>query len=340
MEWYWYELFWSAAAIGFYTHAGYPLLMLLAGMFRRQRPGQACHPRVSLVIPAHNEAKVLRQKLQNALALDYPRERLEIIVASDGSQDETIDIARSFSKQGVRLLAFAQRRGKASVLNDAVAQSTGTVICLCDANVMFRPDALRHLVAQLDDSRVGAVTGEVRLASEDSNFGQGESFYYRIERTIQLAESQVGSLMGVDGGMYVLRRELFRPLPADTILDDFVISMNVIRQGKRVAYEPAALADENATPLAVQEYRRRVRVSAGAVQSLKRGNFPPIVQPVVCWQYFSHKLLRWMGPLVLVAALVSNAMLWPAGIIYQAAFVGQVLFYAAAAVGTVSLKLR
>ena len=296
---------------------------------------------VSLIIPAYNEQSVLRSKLENAVSITCPQETLQIIVASDGSSDETVVIAREFEDRGVKVLAFTERRGKASAVNDAVAAATGEIICLCDANVMFRPDALQWLVAALDDSRVGAATGDVRLASPESNFGEGESLYYRIERAIQLGESRIGSVMSVDGGMYVIRKELFRPLPPDTILDDFVTTMNVIRQGKRVVYVPDAIATENGTPTAWAEFRRRMRVSAGAVQALKRGNRPRLFQtPIEFFQFISHKLLRWLGPVWLVLILVSSILLWNGGLIYRLAVGAQGLLYFSAIVATFSLRFR
>ena len=309
-------VFWSALAILVYAHVGYPLILRLVSVSAGRKgtivdgsaPVAGHVPSVSLIVPAYNEESVLAAKLENALAIDYPVERLEILVASDGSSDGTVEIARSFESRGVRVLAFPQRRGKTAVLNDAVHEAAGDVLCLCDANVMFRPDALKRLVTRLDDPKVGAVSGDVRLASEESSFGEGESTYFGIERTVQMAESRIGSMMGVDGGMYIVRRELFQPLPPDTIVDDFVVSMRVIRQGKRVVYEPTAIATENATATARQEFRRRVRLSAGAMQVLKRGEWPPLVRPVALWQFVSHKALRWLGPVWLVMLLVASGV--------------------------------
>lgn len=295
---------------------------------------------VSLIIPAHNEAEVLAAKLQNALALDYPKEQLEIVVVSDGSTDGTVEIARSYAADGIQVLDLQPNRGKASALNAGVAYSRGEVLCLCDANVMFRPDALRKLVARLADPAVGAVSGDVRLASEESDFEAGERTYYRLERWIQLGESRMGSMLGVDGGMYVIRKELFQPLPPDTILDDFVTSMRVIQQGKRIVYEPEAIATENGTPTWQQEFRRRVRVTMGAVQSIQRGMWPPLSRPIELWQYVSHKLLRWLGPLWLLMAFASSACLWGEGWAFQAAFLTQAGFYALAGAAWVSPRWR
>ncbi len=296
---------------------------------------------ISLIIPAYNEEKCLAAKLRNAVdEIDYPRELLEIIVASDGSSDTTLEIAGSFEDRGIRVLVFPIRRGKASVLNDAVVAAAHDVLCLCDANVMFEPQALRRLVDRLSDPEVGAVTGEVHLESDDSNFGEGESLYCRLERDVQLNESRVATTICVDGGMYVLRRELYQTLPADTILDDFVTSINVIRQRKRVVYEGLAKARESGTPLGRQEFRRRARVAAGAFQALRRGNFPPVWRIVPFCQFVSHKLLRWTGPLWLTLWLVSAAALWNEGVIYRLAFAAQVMFYLFALAATISVPFR
>lgn len=334
-------VFWLTAAVYGWALVGYPALMTLVGKIARpRREDQAELPTVTMIIPAYNEESVIRAKISNALEVDYPKDRLEILVASDGSSDRTVSIAEGYQDAAVRVLSFANRRGKASVLNDVVAAAGGEVLCLSDANVMFRPDAISRLVARLNDPKVGAVSGEVRLASQESNFGEGESWYYRMERAMQLGESLTGSMIGVDGGMYVIRRELFRPLEADTVLDDFTTTMHVIQQRRRVVYEPNAVATENGTPLARQEFRRRVRVTAGAVQSIKRGKWPPLARPVELWQYISHKLLRWLGPVWLILLLVSSAVLCSEGTIYRIALAGQLAVYLLAAAATGSLRLR
>jgi cellulose synthase/poly-beta-1,6-N-acetylglucosamine synthase-like glycosyltransferase len=337
-----YGCFWASATTLAYLYVGYPLILL--ALYRKSRTAKRPHegpwPTVTLIIPAFNEELVLRRKIENALAIDYPKDRLEILVASDGSTDQTVPIAEAFQDQGVRTLAFPERRGKASVLNDAVAAAKGEILCLCDANVYFKPDALRRLVERLDDPTVGSASGDVQLASWESNFEQGEASYYRYERMIQEAESQIGSLMGVDGGMYVLRRELFEPLPADTILDDFVVSMQVVRKGQRVVYEADAVASESGTPTARQEYRRRVRVSAGAVQVMQRGQYPRWRQPVAFWQFISHKWLRWMTPILLAVLFASSAALGARHWFYGLALAGQSAVYLFALLGSFIVPLR
>lgn len=332
--------FWISFTILVYVHVGYwAVLHVIPGCRRAPAPGPL--PAVTLIVPAHNEEKCLAAKLRNTLEeIDYPRELLEIIVASDASTDGTVGIARSYEARGVRVLAFDQRRGKTSALNDAIAAATHDVLCLCDANVMFAPQALRFLVAHLNDPAVGAVTGDVQIASQDANFGSGESLYYRIERNIQTHESRTGTTICVDGGMYVVRRELYQRLAGDTIIDDFVISMNVIRQNKSVVYEPRATAREDAVIKARHEFSRRVRVSAGAAQAIKRGDFPAIWRVATFWKFASHKLLRWTSPAWLVILLVSNFVLAGRGIVYEMLLGGQAFFYFLALLGGVSVRFR
>jgi len=337
-------IFWTAMGLVVYTQILYPMLILLAARSRNSGEDASAEPAswpmVSLIIPAYNEEAVLEEKLRNALALDYPAEKLEIVVASDASDDRTAEIAESYHSKGVQLLLFTERRGKASVLNDAITETDAEILFLCDANVMFRPDALKRMVAHFQNDQVGAISGDVRLNSKYSNFGIGESLYYKIERKIHEGESRIGSMMGVDGGMYVIRRELFLPLDADTILDDFVTSMNVLQQGSRIFYEKNAIANENGTPTARQEYRRRIRLTAGAVQTVWRRKYPSIFNPILFWQFVSHKLLRWLEPIFLLVLLLSNSVLLSIHPVYVGLFLIQVAFYGIACVAVYSLRLR
>ncbi|MCP4891929.1 MAG: glycosyltransferase, partial [Planctomycetaceae bacterium] len=231
-------------------------------------------------------------------------------------------------------------------INDAVAQSNGDVLLLCDANVMFSADALRRLVATLNRDGVGAVSGDVQLDSARSSFGAGESAYYRLERAIHRGESAIASMMGVDGGMYVLRKELFRPIPADTILDDFTISMEVIRSGHRILYEPRAVATENATEHAKTEYQRRVRLSSGSAQVVLRGYFPSLSNPIAFWLFGSHKFLRWVSPFVIITLVISASLLTLQDDDFGFAVLGGLVIIAVlvltvmASAGAMSIRLR
>lgn len=336
-------LFLISSGLLVYGFLIYPSILLIAGKGKRKHPAKQMDeslPSVSLVIAAYNEESVLKRKLQNALEIDYPASKLEIFLGSDGSDDATDSIAREFDDTPIQYIPYSQRRGKPSVLNDTIGRCSGELLFLCDANVMFEPGALRELVAHFSDESVGAVTGDVRLESEDADFGEGESAYYRVERAIQLGESRMGSVMGVDGGMYVVRRELFEPLPAEVLNEEFLVTMRAIRKGYRIAYEPDAIASETATPTAKQEWRRRVRISAGTIQLLAGKVWPPIGRPIEFWQFVSHKLIRWCNPYLLMTTLISSVFLarvhWFFGVVLAA----QLLFYGLALLATFSLRLR
>jgi cellulose synthase/poly-beta-1,6-N-acetylglucosamine synthase-like glycosyltransferase len=207
----------------------------------------------------------------------------------------------------------------------------GEIVLLSDANPMYRPDAARRLVRHFADPTVGAVSGDVRLVDAGGPHAPSEGLYYRYERWLQSAESRVGSIIGADGAMYALRRELFRPPPDCVILDDFVISMNVARAGFRVLYEPAAIALEAGTATAAEEFRRKVRIVAGGVQALRLGEgVPGLRQPVLLASYVSHKLLRWLVPVFAIAAFAASAVL-ASEVWYRIALVAQVGFYGSAA---------
>ena len=320
-----------------YTYAIFPLVMAIIGRLKPSpliRPDEL--PPVSLIIPAHNEEEVIELKIKNSLALDY--QNLEIIVVCDASSDRTAEIVKTFPN--IQLIELKQRQGKTAAVAAAVEASNAPVLCLCDANVMFRPDALWRLMARIKEDDVGAVTGDVRLKSEDSSFGLAESLYYKLERSIHRGESNLGAVVGVDGGMFVIRRELFPKLPHDTILDDFSISMEVLRSGNRLLYEPTAIADENATEAAASEYRRRIRIGAGVRQVLTRGYFPKLTQPISLCLFASHKLARWISPWLLLIVLMSTLILsfsrWYYGLIFTVGLVILLL----AALGAVSARTR
>ena len=295
-------------------------------------------PHISLIIPAYNEQAIIESKIRNTLELDYPQHLIEVIVACDGVTDATAEIAGRFRSDRLRVLDFASRRGKACVINDAAAESIGQVLCLCDANVMFAPDVLRRMIVHLKASDVGAVSGDVRLDSANSSFGSAESLYYWIERSIHRGESRLGSMMGVDGGMYIIRRELFQPLPADTILDDFTVSMHVIRHHHRIKYEPSAVAFENATEAATTEFNRRVRLSSGAAQVILRRHVPTITQPVEFLTFVSHKFLRWISPFIILIGVTILFIVALHDPLYRIAMWVLVLLVALAILGAVSRR--
>jgi cellulose synthase/poly-beta-1,6-N-acetylglucosamine synthase-like glycosyltransferase len=325
--------FWAAFALSAYVYFGYPALLTLV----RRRPPvgdlpDGRLPTVALVIAAHDEEAVIAEKLSNSLAIDYPPDKLSIVVASDGSTDRTNAIVRSFSGSRIRLEEMTPRGGKTRALNAVVPRTHGEITVLSDANTMFRPDAIRKLVRHFADPRVGCVSGDVRLIGSAEEYADSEGAYYRYERFIQQQESALGAIIGADGGMYALRHALFRRVPDDVVVDDFVISMNVARDGFAVRYEPEAVAIEQGTLSAREEFRRKVRVIAGGIQALTRGvGVPRWFQVVLLWCYVSHKLLRWFMPAALVVLFVTSMFL-AADDVFAMVFALQVVFYAAALV--------
>jgi len=264
-------------------------------------------PPVTLVIPVHNEASVAHLKLANCRGLEYPADKLHVVVVNDSSTDGTREILESISVPNMTIVHTHSRSGKAGALTEAMRHVGTELICFSDANVFLRANALSELVRPFSDARVGATTADVRLQSQAKGWGIGERLYYQVERSVQLAESALWSTIGVDGGLFVVRRRLAEPIPQNVVLDDFVIAMNVLRSGHRIIYCPDAIAEEDAPPTVKQEFRRRVRMATGVVQSLRMGAFPRLTQPITLLMYLAHKLLRWMSPVLVLCLIALSA---------------------------------
>jgi len=287
-----------------HTFVGYRylLLPLSRGLGKPLALDEAYAPSVTLLVVAYNEANVIEKKLLNSLELGYPRERLRILIASDGSDDGTDRIVSRYLDRGVELLCFPENRGKISALNDAMRQIDSEIVILSDANVYYMPDSIGKLVRNFSDPRVGAVSGKVVLLNEALSYGTAEQSYYCIEHLIQELEGSLGALIGADGAMYAIRRSLFIPPSADTILDDLVIAMGIARQGHLVVHEKEALGFEENLLEIMGEFRRKVRIIAGGYQCLLRAAvFPRLTQPLLMFCFVSHKVLRWVSGYLLLA---------------------------------------
>jgi cellulose synthase/poly-beta-1,6-N-acetylglucosamine synthase-like glycosyltransferase len=332
-------IFWCAIAFLAYTHAGYPLLIWARSRLRPRSsavPAEAASlPTVSILVVAYNEGARIEGRLENLLTLDYPRDRLEIILASDGSTDDTVMRVQRFQGDGFRLVARSHRRGKTSALNELIPQARGDIVLLADARQRFAPDALRHLVRHFSDPGVGAVSGELIIVNgkDGPAVGEGVGFYWRYEKFIRRSESLVDSTVGVTGAIYALRRDLFEAVPDDTLLDDVLIPMRIVRRGYRVLFEPAALAWDHSAPTAEAEFARKVRTLAGNFQLFARA--PWLLNPRAnrIWlQACSHKACRLLSPFWLAAALGANLLLVQEPL-YALALAGQLALYGAAACG-------
>jgi cellulose synthase/poly-beta-1,6-N-acetylglucosamine synthase-like glycosyltransferase len=326
-------VFWISLAIIFYVYLGYPLL---AHLFGKKWPllvrKQAQEPYVSILIAAYNEADVIQATVLNKLQLNYPADKYEIIVISDQSEDGTDAIVTSFSETNVRLLRQEPRAGKTSALNMAIPEAKGEIIVFSDANSLYDPDALRKLVANFADPQVGYVTGKMIYVDADGSMvGDGCSSYMYYENFLRAAETRLGSVVGVDGGVDAVRKELYRPMRADQ-LPDFVLPLSVVEQGYRVVYEPEALLRETTLKDPADEYRMRVRVSLRALWALwdMRKLLGGQINSRFAWQLWSHKVLRYLCFVFLISAFVSNVFLLKSGDIYRLLLLLQVLCYAGA----------
>jgi cellulose synthase/poly-beta-1,6-N-acetylglucosamine synthase-like glycosyltransferase len=327
---------WISAALVVYSYLGYPLLIrLLAGLFGRptEQPPvpDADLPSVSLLIAAYNEAAVIEERIRNALAMDYPANRREIVVASDGCSDATPTIVRRYADQGIRLLDYPERRGKATVLNAAFTELKGDIVLLSDANTNYDPSAARCLVRWFRDPKVGAVCG--RLVLTDPETGRNaDSLYWKYETFLKLCEGRLGALLGANGAIYALRRDQYVPIPGGTLVDDFVIPLLAkLRTGCAIIYDREAVAREETPAWVGAEFHRRSRIGAGGFQSV--GMLWGLLDPRRGWvafTFFSHKILRWLCPFFLLAMLLSNCFLL-AQRFYWVVLGGQVAFYALSA---------
>lgn len=342
-------LFALAVAFVGYTYAGYPVLISgLSRYFGRttHRPAVADDdlPTMTLVITAYNEQRHIRDRIENALATDYPDDKFQILIASDGSSDATDNIVREYAHRGVQLRAFDQRRGKATVLNDVLPDVASDIIMLSDANTFSQPGAARHLAAWFSLPQVGVVCG--RLVLNDPTKGRNcDGVYWKYETFLKKCESRLGALLGSNGGIYAIRRSVYTPIPNETLVDDFVIPLLACeRTGCKLVYDCDAVAEEETPDTMVSEFHRRARIGAGGFQSI--GILRNLLFPRHGWVTFTflnHKLFRWTCPFFLLAALVFNAAwlavavatdspgVWPAAV----ALLVQALFYAAAAAAPV-----
>ncbi len=344
--------FWLSLAVPLYVYAGFPLLVGLVGWWRRRQVRkQPITPAMSLIIAAYNEERHIAERLENALALDYPRDALEIIVALDGSDDATAAIVATYAPQGVRLLTLP-RRGKLHALTAAVAQARGDLLVFSDANTLYDARALRMLARNFADPEVGGVAGRkiYTTQSGSDSSSQGERLYWSYDTWLKQMESLTGSIVAADGAIYAIRRTLYCAPTTAAVTDDFALSTAVIEQGYRLVFEPEACAYEDALPAAEREFWRKVRLMTRGLRGvlLRKRLLNPWRYGFYALVLFSHKVLRRLVPVFLLllfvtSLLVSLLVSLPAssgGALYSSAAVAQVLFYALAGAGYVLRRTR
>ncbi|HTK50610.1 MAG TPA: glycosyltransferase family 2 protein [Gemmatimonadaceae bacterium] len=328
---------WASALVAAYIYIGFPLLLgFLQRFARRPVAKRAIEPTVSVLVAAYNEAKVIESKIRNSVALDYPADRIDIAIACDGPKDDTTAIAQrtaaSIGEGRVRVFAYPRNRGKLYVLNDTMRELTGEIVVFTDAASMLDRDAVRRLVENFGDPKVGAVSGVYRIVrGDDAALGNQEDLYWKYETFLKEAEGDVSSILGCHGALYAIRRDLY-PYPAPTTInDDYVIPMRILQQGYRVAYDSSAVAREEAHEMS--GFSRRVRIMTGNFQQLSelKALLNPL-RPGPAFFFLSHKAGRLIVPIAMIAMLVANLFLLGEPF-YRTVFWAQLTFYGLVVLG-------
>lgn len=341
---------WIMIFLVFYTYFFYPLVLIAISGVRQiirdtsfvfskneRRNRTQSLPEISVVIAAYNEEKCIEERIHNLLALDYPKEKIKFVIGSDGSSDGTNEILKKFDHENLFVHCFEQNRGKINVLNELVGNVKSPVTVFSDANTMFEPDALKKLVAHFENDKIGAVCGELHLVDPFSGDNK-DNLYWKYEQVLKFHESRLDALLGANGAIYAIRTPLYQALPTDTIIDDFCIVMNIAQEGYQITYAPEAKAIEEIAPDLAEESSRRIRIGAGNYQAMMRLGW--LLNPLKGYRffsYFSHKILRWFVPHLMVLILIINMLLAVESSLYQVLLGVQILFYLSAVIG---LKLK
>ncbi len=338
-------IFWVSLFIVFYSYIGYGLLMILLVSLKRvfqknklePAPGKDL-PQLAIVIAAYNEEEYVSQKIENTLALDYPREKLEIIFVTDGSTDKTAEIISQFP--GIILYHQPERKGKVAAINRILPLVKSSIILFCDANTFLNKNCAKEIVKHYIEPRVGGVAGEKKIfqTGDDSVAASGEGLYWKYESFLKKLDSDFYTTVGAAGELFSVRKDLIEQVPEGTIIEDFVQSLSICRKGYVVRYEPNAYAMETASASIREEMKRKVRICAGAFQAmvLLKDLFNVFKYPIVSFQFISHRILRWtLCPIALVTLFVSNFLivLMEGNLFYQIVLFLQAIFYGMAIAG-------
>lgn len=335
-------LFWLLIGLVFYTYLGYGILLyfiikLKRIFFGKPKPySKDYEPEVTLVIPAYNEEDYILKKAQNSLELDYPSNKLRILFITDGSNDQTYELLKGFD--GVEVTHEDRRGGKSAAENRAMTMVKTPIVVFCDANTMLNKECIKELVKFYQDPKVGGVSGEKRVMSQESDSASaaGEGIYWKYESTLKKWDSELYTIVGAAGELVSFRTELVEDLEEDTILDDFMQSLRICKKGYRFMYEPNAYAMETASDNVKEELKRKVRIAAGGWQSMSRlmALLNPFNNFVLTFQYVSHRVLRWsISAFALPVILLLNVILAFESDIYRVILIAQIVFYAMAMLG-------
>ncbi len=343
--------FWICMFVVFYTFFGYGILLFLLVKIRRVFRGKRTlpdnkgnWPTVTIIVAAYNEENYIEEKIKNTLELAYPRDLVSYIFVTDGSTDRTPELVSRYKE--INLMHEPARNGKIAAVHRAMAEVKSEITVFTDANTFLNKDALLNICRHYADKTVGSVSGEKRVHVEDAGDATaGEGIYWKYESKLKTWDSELYSVVGAAGELFSIRTALYEPVPADTILDDFMISLLIAQRGYRIVYEPRAYATEGGSDSVQEELKRKIRIAAGGMQSILRlgGLMNPFKNPVLCFEYISHRVLRWtVTPFLMVAAFVLNCIIVNsgAGDIYLYVLVCQVLFYTLALLGVVLERIN
>ena len=333
-------LFWISAISLFLSYAGYPLWLLFLSLFGKVSPATGSSgflPSVTLLISAYNEEKVIGEKIKNSLSLDYPSDKLSIVVVSDGSTDGTNTVVESFGARGVSLVIVEERRGKTHALNQVIPGIASDIVVFSDANTMYDAQAITQLATPFEDPRVGAVCGELTLHSPDGEMDT-EALYWRYEQLLKRLESRTGGLTTFNGSIYAMRPALHQPMLPGAA-NDFQHALQLAGQKVKTLYQPEARGWEDTGSAPEVEFARRVRIISRGWRALFANSFVlnPFRVGVFCSKILLHKVLRWLGPLFLFTVLATNFLLLTQ-LFYQVALAAQLLFYTLALLGAAGVS--
>jgi biofilm PGA synthesis N-glycosyltransferase PgaC len=337
---------WLSLFIVFYAFFGYGILLYFLIKIKRAVKGKPIPPTedlvllptCTLIVAAYNEEDFIVEKIKNTLALNYPAGKLEVIFITDGSTDRTAELVAAYPQ--IKLMHKEGRSGKIAAVHRAMDTVTTEVVVFTDANTFLNADALVKICRHYLDTGIGAVAGEKRVhADETADATAGEGFYWKYESKLKTWDAELHTVVGAAGELFSIRTHLYRPVPVNTILDDFMISLLVAEEGYRVIYEPEAYATENGSESVGEELKRKIRIAAGGIQSIVwlKSLLNPFKQPVLTFQYVSHRVLRWtVVPFLMILSLILNIVIVASGYtswLYELLLLGQVMFYAASLLG-------
>ena len=334
----------------FYTYIGYPILLAILNIFFKKKiQSGEIEPHLTMIIPTYNEADVIQRKIENSLQINYDKDKLQILIIDDDSDDGTPNIIEEYADEGIELISKPKRSGKMESLQVGVARADGDLLVMSDASPSYTPDAIRKMVRHFNDPEIGIVIGKLAVWDAENSVAKPAGLYWRYESQIRKLESRIGSTIGMHGNMYLIRKHLFPQLSKDTINDEWSIAMRTIQKGFRIVYEPNAISYDDVSKKMHDEFKRRIRINAGRYQAFfGKQNLWPWNAPLVIFEIISHKLSRLLLPFFMLGALLCNifAVLIPSAPMYMVILLGlQSIFYGLAFIGYVleqrgiSLKL-